>query len=177
VSRRGADARLPVSAYDRAGGSVLARGVLATLDNEIDTTTGTVKAKANFPNTDGALFPNQFVNMVLLVDTLQNQIIVPTTATRHGPQGDFVWVLQSDKTVKARPVTVGPGTPETVSILAGLKPGEVVITDGGDRLREGAKVVLPRAEPGAGPAAGKSSPGGHHHHGGGGQGGPAPAAG
>ena len=177
VSQRGGGAGLPVSAYDRAGGSVIARGVLATLDNEIDTTTGTVKAKANFPNTDGALFPNQFVNVMLLVDTLQNQVIVPTTATRHGPQGDFVWVLQPDKTVKARPVTVGPGTPETVSIVSGLRPGEVVITDGGDKLREGAKVILPRGQSGSPAAPGRAPPGGHHHHGGGGQGGPAPAAG
>jgi multidrug efflux system membrane fusion protein len=176
VSQRGGGG-LPVQAYDRAGGSVLARGALATLDNEIDTTTGTVKAKANFPNTDGALFPSQFVNVVLLVDTLQNQVIVPTTATRHGPQGDFVWVLQLDKTVKARPVTVGPGTPETVSIVSGLRPGEVVITDGGDKLREGAKVILPRPAPGSAASPGQAPPGGHHHHGSGGQGGPAPAAG
>ncbi len=144
VARRGAGAGLAVTAYDRAGGAVLAQGTLATLDNQIDTTTGTVKAKAVFPNTDSALFPNQFVSVVLLVDTLQNQIIVPTTATRHGPQGDFAWVLQPDKTVKARPVTVGPGTAETVSIVSGLKRGETVVTAGGDRLREGSKVVLPR---------------------------------
>lgn len=144
LERHRGGAGLAVTAYDRAGGAVLAQGTLATLDNQIDTTTGTVKAKAVFPNTDSALFPNQFVSVVLLVDTLQNQIIVPTTATRHGPQGDFVWVLQPDKTVKARPVTVGPGTAETVSIAAGLKVGETVITAGGDRLREGSKVVLPR---------------------------------
>lgn len=145
VERHRSGGGLAVTAYDRAGGVVLAQGTLATLDNQIDTTTGTVKAKAVFPNTDRALFPNQFVSVVLLVDTLQNQIIVPTTATRHGPQGEFVWVLQSDKTVKARPVTLGPGTAETVSIASGLKGGEIVITAGGDRLREGSKVVLPRS--------------------------------
>ncbi len=168
VTRHRGGAGLPVAAYDRAGGVVLARGALATLDNQIDTTTGTVKAKATFANAGMALFPNQFVNVVLLVDTLHGQVIVPTTATRHGPQGDFVWVLQPDKTVRSRPVTVGPGTPETVSIVSGLRAGEVVITDGGDRLREGGKVVLPDPT-GAGPA-----PGGHSRHGGAG-GGPSEA--
>ncbi|MDQ2859756.1 MAG: MdtA/MuxA family multidrug efflux RND transporter periplasmic adaptor subunit [Pseudomonadota bacterium] len=157
---------LPVTALDRAGGTVLARGILDTLDNVIDTTTGTVKAKARFANGAGALFPNQFVNATMLVDTLQNQVIVPTTATRHGPQGDFVWVLQPDRTVKAAPVKVGPGTAETVSIASGLNAGQTVITEGGDRLREGAKVTLP----GQRPAAGFGGRG--HHHGGG-----APAAG
>ena len=164
VTRRGGGAGLPVTAYDRAGGVALARGLLATLDNQIDTTTGTVKAKATFANPGLRLFPNQFVNVVLLVDTLHGQVIVPTTATRHGPQGDFVWVLQPDKTVKSRPVAVGPGTPETVSIVSGLRPGEVVITDGGDRLREDAKVVLP-GPPEGGPTSGGAS-GGHRHHGG-----------
>ncbi len=146
---------LPVTALDRAGGTVLARGALATLDNTIDVTTGTVKAKARFANPAGALFPNQFVNVTMLVDTLQNQVIVPTTATRHGPAGDFVWVLQADKTVKARPVVLGPGTAETVSIASGLKVGETVITEGGDRLREGAKVTLPGQRPNAGGAGGR----------------------
>ncbi|MGI8839924.1 MAG: efflux transporter periplasmic adaptor subunit, partial [Caulobacteraceae bacterium] len=97
---------------------------------------------------------------------LENQVIVPTTATRHGPSGDFVWVLQADKTVKATPVRVGPGTAETVSITSGLKAGETVITEGGDRLREGAKVNLPGQRPKAGGA------GGHRR-----RGGRAPAAG
>ena len=164
VTGHGGGAGLPVTAYDRAGGVALARGALSTLDNQIDTTTGTVKARANFPNAGLALFPNQFVNVVLLVDTLHGRVIVPTTATRHGPRGDFVWVLQPDKTVRSRPVTVGPGTPETVSIASGLRAGEIVITDGGDRLREGGKVVLP-GPPGAGPQSGGAS-GVHRHHGG-----------
>jgi multidrug efflux system membrane fusion protein len=157
---------LPVTALDRAGGTPLAQGRLATLDNVIDTTTGTVKARANFVNPAGALFPSQFVNVSMLVSTLENQVIVPTTAVRHGPQGDFVWVLRSDKTVKSRPVKVGPGTAETVSIATGLAVGETVITDGGDRLKDGAAVTLPGARPGFGA-------GGHRRRGGGG----APAAG
>ena len=170
VTRRRGGAGLPVTAFDRAGGAVLAQGALATLDNQIDTTTGTVKAKATFANRGLSLFPNQFVNVVLLVDTLHGQVIVPTTATRHGPQGDFVWVLQPDRTVKSRPVIVGPGTSETVSIVSGLGAGETVITDGGDRLREGGKVVLP-GPPGAGRAAGGAggSGAGHRHHAGAGR--------
>jgi multidrug efflux system membrane fusion protein len=159
IAKRGA-AGLPVTAYDRAGGTALAQGELATLDNLIDPTTGTVKARASFPNPGGALFPNQFVNVVLLVDTLKNQIVVPTTAVRHGPQGDFVWVLQPDRTVKSRTVTVGPGTAETVSISAGLALGESVITDGGDRLKDGASVILPGQKPGA---YGGRPPGAHRH--------------
>jgi multidrug efflux system membrane fusion protein len=153
---------LATTALDRAGGAVLAQGKLATLDNLIDTTTGTVKARALFHNAGNALFPNQFVNVTLLVDTLRNQVVAPTTAVRHGPQGDFVWVLQPDQTVKSRPVKVGPGTPETVSITSGLALGETVITDGGDRLKEDAKVVLPGQSPMGGGA------GLHHRRGAGG---------
>ncbi|HEX3405881.1 MAG TPA: efflux RND transporter periplasmic adaptor subunit, partial [Caulobacteraceae bacterium] len=135
---------LPVTAYDRTGGAALAQGSLATIDNVIDTTTGTVKGKARFPNPNAALFPNQFVNVTVLVDTLKSQVIVPTTAIRHGPQGDFVYVLQPDSTVKVRQVKAGPGTGESTSIASGLAVGETVITEGGDRLRDGASVTLPR---------------------------------
>ncbi len=167
ITRHGGSGQT-VTALDRSGGATLGSGTLATLDNQIDTTTGTVKAKARFSNPGGSLFPNQFVNVVLLIDTLKNQVVVPTTATRHGPQGDFVWVLQPDRTVKARPVKVGPGTPETVSIVSGLNAGETVITDGGDRLRDGGKVVLPGKTPGGyggRGGAGGSGPGGGHHGG------------
>jgi len=179
AQRVGVGGGLPVTAYDRSGGTVLAQGTLSTLDNVIDNTTGMVKAKARFANAGGALFPSQFVNITMLVTTLENQVVVPTTAVRHGPQGDFVWVLQADKTVKARTVKVGPGGAETVSIASGLQLGETVITDGGDRLREGAPVILPGQRPGGsgGPAGapggwqGKGH-GGHHKHGqGGGSGG------
>ncbi len=155
---------LAVDAYDRTGGTVLAHGRLAALDSTIDVTTGTIKAKATFGNAGGALFPNQFVNVVLLVNTLENQVTVPTTAVRHGPQGDYVWVLQTNKTVKARPVKVGPGTSETVSIDQGLQAGETVITEGGDRLRDGGPVILP-GQSGRG-GAGGGGHGGHRHGGG-----------
>ncbi len=137
-------AGLPVTAYDRTGGQALATGTLATIDNVVDTTTGTVKGKARFANPTGAMFPNQFVNVTVLVDTLHNQVTVPATAVRHGPNGDFVWVVQSDKTVKQRTVTTGPGTAEMTSITSGLATGEMVVTDGGDRLRDSMAVTLPR---------------------------------
>ena len=140
-------AGLAVSAYDRAGGQVIAQGTLTTIDNVVDPTTGTVKGKASFPNPSGALFPNQFVNVILLTDTLQKQVIVPTTAVRHGPSGDYVFVLQANDTVKMTTVTVGPGTAETTSIAQGLTAGQTVITDGGDRLRDGAPVTLPGQRP------------------------------
>ena len=159
VRHAGYGAGLPVSAFDRTGGAALANGALGTIDNVVDTTTGTVKGRARFANPTGALFPNQFVNVSVLVDTLKNQVIVPTTAIRHGPSGDFVWVLQSDKTVSERLVKTGPGTGETTSVVSGLKVGETVITDGGDRLREGAPVTLPRNHP-AGPTNAANSTGG-----------------
>ena len=130
-------AGLPVTAYDRAGGNALAQGTLATIDNQIDTTTGTVKAKARFANPGGTLFPNQFVNVTLLVDTLKNQVIVPTTAIRHGPQGDFVWVLQPGQHREDDTGEDRPRNRRDHLITSGLNAGETVITEGGDRLRDG----------------------------------------
>jgi multidrug efflux system membrane fusion protein len=171
---------LQVTAYDRTGANVVAVGKLLTLDNAVNTTTGTVNGRAQFSNADGKLFPFEFVNVTVLVDTLQNQVTVPTTAVRHGPNGDYVWVLQPNRTVKQRPIKTGPATPETVSVVSGLQAGETVITDGGDRLRDGAPVILPgQGRPGgAGAGAGGQGPGGgngsgHRHRGNhaGGQGG------
>jgi multidrug efflux system membrane fusion protein len=164
---------LAVTALDRSGGAVLAQGRLLTLDNAVNTTTGTVNGRAAFQNPDGKLFPFQFVNVILHVDRLTGQVVVPTTAVRHGPTSDYVWLLQSNKTVKQQPVTVGPGTPETVSIVSGLKVGDVVITDGGDRLRDGSPVILPGQAP---PGAAGGHRGGHGQHGGR-RGGGAPPAG
>jgi multidrug efflux system membrane fusion protein len=135
--------RLPSTAYDRTKTVVLDQGFFSTLDNQADQTTGTVKAKARFTNAQGTLFPSQFVNVRIALQTLHNVVVVPVTAVRTGPDGDFVWVLQPDKTVKKRKVTRGPGTPTTTSITQGLIPGEKVITEGGDRLTEGARVTLP----------------------------------
>ena len=140
-------ATLTATALNRDAGEELAVGALSTLDTQIDPTTGTVKAKARFDNSAMTLFPQQFVNIHLLVDTLCNQVIVPTTAVRHGSQGDYIFTMQANKTAKVQYVKVGPGTAETVSIVSGVSPGDVVITDGGDRLRDGSPVLLPGDNP------------------------------
>jgi membrane fusion protein, multidrug efflux system len=142
-------AALPVEALDRTNSAKLAEGKLLTLDNQIDTTTGTVKLRAQFDNLDGALFPNQFVNVQLLQETLQHQIVIPNAAVRRGaPNGvvsTFVYLVKPDRTVAVQPVTLGVVDGERVAVTAGLDAGAVVVTEGGDRLREGAKVLLPAA--------------------------------
>ncbi len=143
-ARMTASRTLPVTAFDRTGATSLGQGELVTLDNQIDPTTGTVKARARFANPAGALFPSQFVNVTVLVDTLRNAVTVPAVAVRHGPQGDFVYVVQLDSTVKVTPVKVGPAQGETTSIASGLAVGDQVVTDGGDRLSDGSTVVLPQ---------------------------------
>ncbi len=135
---------LPATAYDRTGAMVLARGELYTLDNQINTSTGTVNGRARFSNPSATLFPNQFVNVTVLVDTLKNVVTIPAVAIRHGPQGDFVYVIQDDSTVKVTPVKAGPAQGETASITSGLAVGDQVVTDGGDRLSDGSRVVLPK---------------------------------
>ncbi len=139
--------RLKVTAFDRTKTVALDEGQFSTLDNQVDPTTGTVKAKARFPNSQGTLFPSQFVNVRIALQTLRNVIVVPVTAVRTGPQGDFVWILRPDKSVTKRNVTRGPSTPTMTSITEGLSPGERVITEGGDRLTEGGKVTLPTDAP------------------------------
>jgi membrane fusion protein, multidrug efflux system len=149
-------ATLNVEAYDRTNSAKLADGKLLTVDNQIDVTTGTVKLRAQFDNPDGLLFPNQFVNIQLLQDLLQNQIIIPNSAVRRGaPNGvvsTFVYVVNADHTVAVRPVTLGVVDGERVAITKGLNLGELVVTDGGDRLRDGAQVTLPNAAPAPGAA-------------------------
>jgi multidrug efflux system membrane fusion protein len=143
-SRMMANKTLPVTAFDRTGAITLGQGELLTLDNQIDSTTGTVKARARFANPNGALFPSQFVNVTVLADTLRKAVTIPAVAIRHGPKGDFVYVVQLDSTVKVTPVKVGPAQGETASIASGLSVGDQVVTDGGDRLSDGATVVLPQ---------------------------------
>jgi len=147
MTRLRAGATLTVQAYDRGQTVQLATGTLSTVDNQIDTTTGTVKARALFDNSDGKLFPNQFVNVRLLVDTLHDQTLVPVAAVQRGAEGSYVFVVQPDKTVTQRTVTLGPGNATTVAITQGLKPGDVVVVDGADRLRDGSEVSLPNAIP------------------------------
>jgi multidrug efflux system membrane fusion protein len=150
IWRRAAQATLPVAALDRSRSAVLARGTFSTLDNQVDPTTGTVRAKARFGNGDGALFPNQFVNVRLTLDTLQGAVVAPLTAVRTGPDGDFVWIVRPDQTVTMRQVKRGQTTPTEVVILSGLAVGERVVTEGGDRLTEGGRIVLPGQRSGRG---------------------------
>jgi len=163
MKRLHAGASLTVEAYDRTNATKIADGKLLTVDNSIDITTGTIKLRAVFDNVDDSLFPNQFVNIQLLQDVLSNQIIMPNSAVRRGaPNGvatTFVYVVNSDNSVTVRPVTLGVVDGEKVAVTAGLKAGEVVVTEGGDRLRDGAQVQLPNsaaapahaAAPAAGP--------------------------
>jgi len=134
---------LRVDAYDRSQTKKLATGKLSTVDNQIDTTTGTVKLRANFDNEDGTLFPQQFVNVRLLVNTLHNQTIVPAAAIQRGASGAFVFVLNSDSTVTMRAVTLGAVDGDNQAISKGLNVGETVVTDGADRLKDGADVEVP----------------------------------
>lgn len=133
-------AQLPVAAWDRTRSQRLDLGQFATLDNAVDTTTGTVKAKARFGNAASTLFPNQFVNARLLLRTVSAAVVVPVTALRHGPNGDFVYVLKEGNTVELRNVTRGEATVDLVSVSKGLHAGEQVVTEGGDRLKDGARV-------------------------------------
>src|SRR5271165_944615 len=151
VKRLHDGAILKVEAYDKPNIAKLADGKLLTIDNAIDTTTGTVKLRAQFANADGSLFPNQFVNIELLVDLLQNQIVIPNSAVHMGaPKGvltNFVYLVNEDSTVSVRPVTLGTVDGDRVAVTEGLKGGERVVTEGGDRLRDGAPVELPGAAP------------------------------
>jgi len=141
-------ANLPAVAFDRTRTTPLAKGKFAALDNQVDVQTGTVKAKARFANDDQALFPSQFVNLRLELRTIKGAVMVPVTALRNSSTGDFVYVLNAaERTVSVRPVTRGQATVDKVEIKTGLKAGEQVITEGADRLKEGAKVTLPGDKP------------------------------
>jgi multidrug efflux system membrane fusion protein len=139
-ARSSAGAQLPVTAWDSTRTRRLAEGVFSTLDNQVDTQTGTVKAKARFDNAEDTLFPNQFVNVRLLLRTISGAVVVPVTALRHGPNGDFVYVVNADHTVSLRNVTRGEAGVDNVAIASGLALGEMVVTEGGDRLKDGAGV-------------------------------------
>ena len=149
-----------VVAFDRTRSSTLGTGSFASLDNQIDTTTGTVKAKARFANAEQALFPSQFVNIQLQIRSIDNAVVVPVSAVRLGGSGDFVYVLNAaERTVSMRPVTRGQTTSDKVVIASGLKAGEQVITEGADRLKDGSRVSLAGDAPrGAGRRPGASAP-------------------
>jgi len=153
MKRVRAGAVLPVTAYDRTGVTELASGKLDTVDNQIDTTTGTVKLRAIFDNEELALFPNQFVNVKLLVNTLHEIDIVPNSAVQRGAPGTFVYVVKPENTVAVQKIKLGPSDGQRIAILSGLEPGERVVIDGTDRLRDVAKVTISSPQPAA-PAAG-----------------------
>jgi multidrug efflux system membrane fusion protein len=145
-----AGAFMEAKAFDRTRQTVLDTGVFTSLDNQVDTQTGTVRAKARFNNTRQALFPSQFVNIQLNVRVIRDAVVVPVAAVRNGSTGEYVFVLKDDKTVALRPVTRGQATVDKVQIATGLQIGERVITEGADRLRDGSRVVLPGDAPGGG---------------------------
>ena len=140
MRRLGTGEAVVVDAWDRDGKVKLATGRLTTIDNQIDTTTGTVKLRAEFANDDLALFPNQFVNVRMLVQTLLDAILVPSAAIQRGAPGTFVYVVKEDRTVTVTAVKLGPVQGEVTAVATGLAPGDQVVIDGADKLREGAKV-------------------------------------
>jgi multidrug efflux system membrane fusion protein len=161
--------RLDVIAFDRDQQTKIASGSLLTLDNIIDTTTGTVKLKAIFPNSDDALFPNQFVNARLTVTTLQNATLVPTAAIQRNAQGAFVYVINSDQTASIKTITPGAADNDSTSVQ-GIKPGDVVAVNGFDKLQDGAKVALRKGGGDGGGNSGGGSGAGGNGAGGGTQG-------
>jgi membrane fusion protein, multidrug efflux system len=134
--------RLQVLALDTTRTQTLDTGVFSTLNNQIDGTTGTVKGKARFPNVSGALFPSQFVNIRMTLETLKDAVTVPSTAVRQNANSSFVWIVGDDSKVSQRTVVTGVATTTTVVVTSGLKTGEKVITEGGDRLTQGALVTV-----------------------------------
>ena len=156
MARMKKGAAIVVEAYDRDNTTKLATGKLLTIDNQIDTTTGTYKLKAVFDNTKNELFPNQFVNVHLLVDTKKNVVLVPTTAILRGPQGTYVFAVGTDNKVKIHIVTLTEANGNITGISSGLNPGDVVVTDGQDKLQDGSKVE-PRQSSGPAAPANKSA--------------------
>lgn len=153
-------AQIPAIALDRTRTQTLDQGRFSTLDNQVDTTTGTIKGKARFANAGNQLYPSQFVNVRLTVNTASRAITIPPAAVRSGQDSSFVWLLKPDRTVTQRKITTGVTTADKVQVLTGLALGDTVVTDGGDRLSEGAKVALP----GDKPAAKGGSSGRKHKH-------------
>jgi multidrug efflux system membrane fusion protein len=156
LAKSGDAERLVVEAYDRAGQTQLATGALQSTDNQIDPTTGTTKLKAVFDNADEALFPNQFVNVRLLLDVRKGIVIVPGAAVQRSKDGTFVFVVKADQTVEVRPVTLGPTVSGDQGVESGLSAGEQVVTDGVDKLRAGSAVRL--RPPEAAASSGQSPP-------------------
>jgi membrane fusion protein, multidrug efflux system len=137
---------LPVDAFDRDLKAQLATGTLETFDSQIDQTTGTIKMKAVFPNTDYSLFPNQFVNVKVLVDTLHDTLLVPAAAVQRNPQGTFVYVVKPDNTIEVRTVAVAATQGDVVALNSGVTAGEKLVTDGLDKVQAGTKVIVEKPQ-------------------------------
>jgi multidrug efflux system membrane fusion protein len=157
VSKRLANGALQVDAYSRDNQTKLTSGKLTTIDNQIDQSTGTGKLKAVFDNRDNALWPNQFVNVRLLLEVKKNSTVVPAAAIQRGPQGTYVFVTKPDNTVDIRPVTLAFTQDNLSNIASGLSPNEIVVTDGQDKLQEGSRVEVRQASQGANSAQSHSS--------------------
>lgn len=161
-------AKLAVAIYNSDNSRQLATGTLYAISNQMATSTGTVTLRATVPNADEALFPSEFVNVQLLVDTLQNAVLVPTPAVQSGAPGDYVYLVNDDQTVSVHKVTQGPSDGKSTVILSGLSAGQTVVTDGMDRLSDGARIKIAAAKPaqaGSAPAAASSSAGPPQPHG------------
>jgi multidrug efflux system membrane fusion protein len=163
LQRLRAGQKLAVDAYDRSVTHRIASGTLSNADNQIDTTTGTLKLRALFDNAGFELFPNQFVNVRLLLDTLHDVIVVPGAAMQQGSSGSYVYVVNADSTVSLRAVTAGASSGDLVSITKGLQAGERVVVDGADQLRDGAHVIVPGTAPATGAASSGGGPYTHRH--------------
>ena len=163
LQRMHAGATLPVTGWDRSNTHELASGTLQSIDSQIDTTTGTIRLKAVFANDDQSLYPQQFVNVVLLLDTLHNATLIPQAGVQRGAPGTYVYVVNYDQTVSVRKGTLGPGDANNIAITSGLKIGEAIVVDGADKLKDGAKVLVREAgRPGAaasGSGSGKNQAG------------------
>ncbi|MDD4914625.1 MAG: MdtA/MuxA family multidrug efflux RND transporter periplasmic adaptor subunit [Methylococcales bacterium] len=142
IKRWRSQGSIGVEAYDRAGSRKLANGKVSAIDNQIDTTTGTLKLKAQFDNEDGVLFANQFVNIKMHLDTLHDVTLTANAAIQRGAKGTYVMVVKEDDTIAIRPVKIGAEDGETVAVLDGLAAGEKLVIDGADKLREGSKVKI-----------------------------------
>jgi membrane fusion protein, multidrug efflux system len=142
LAKLNAGIKLPVDAWDREQKQRLASGTLLTVDNQIDPTTGTVRLKAVFPNTDGRLFPSQFVNAHLRLDVKRGATVVPAAAIQQSAQGAFVYVVKPDHSATVRPVKIGVTEGDSAAIDSGVSPSELVVVDGAERLREGSQVAL-----------------------------------
>jgi multidrug efflux system membrane fusion protein len=157
AARLHSGAVIPIDAYDRTQTRKLASGTLATIDNQVDATTGTFKLRALFPNDDESLFPNQFVNVRMLLDIDRGATVIPASAIERGQPGTFVYIVKPDNTVTARPVKLGQAEGERVAVLSGLAVGERVVIDGADKLKEGMPVTTqgPDSPDSSGPPAPK----------------------